>query len=442
MRMLSRLWPLATLYCGRLGTALVGVLLLPLFSQAMGARPFGVVAIILSTQSLMVALDLGLSIVLGRELAALGPDGLVRGRALFAHAERTLARLYLALLLLALVASRVVGWPLSAADIAAAVLLFGAVVHQNLGQTALLARQDYAWVGLNQLAGVLLRNLFTLACLHAIAPDLTVFVCSQALGACLHAGATRWRVARRLPAAGRDEAAPPATRSISLALLVQTAAGACAMQLDKPLVGTLAGAAATAPYYLATVLALTPLTFLAGPVVQFFQPKVIGQIAARSLSPALVRRFLLGILGSAFLPGLALWFAAPAVTALWLHGAPGHDVVAGYVRILVVGTSLGALGFLPNVLLVARRQYRFLASASSVLTLAVLGLAAWAASRGDVGMVCWAYCAYHVAAAVVQWLRALTLDPELRAALSPVTPTALGASLGTVGGGLLIHRFL
>ena len=230
--------------------------------------------------------------------------------------------------------------------------------------------------------------------------------------------------------------------SISIALLVQTAAGACAMQLDKPLVGALAGAAATAPYYLATVLALTPLTFLAGPVVQFFQPKVIGQIAERSLSPSLVRKFLLGILGSAFLPGLVLWFAAPAVTALWLRGAPDHAVVAGYVRILVVGTSLGALGFLPNVLLVAKRQYRFLATASTGLTLVVLALAARAAAGGDIGAVCYAYAGYHVAAAVVQWVRALGLDPELRAALWPVTPTALGASLGTVGGGLLIHRFL
>ncbi|HEY8977340.1 MAG TPA: hypothetical protein VIN75_24215, partial [Burkholderiaceae bacterium] len=211
---------------------------------------------------------------------------------------------------------------------------------------------------------------------------------------------------------------------------------------DKPLVGAFAGAAATAPYYLATVLALTPLTFLAGPVVQFFQPKAIAQIAAQALSPALVRKFLFGILASAFLPGLALWFAAPAVTALWLHGGGEHALVASYVRILVVGTSLGAIGYLPNVLLVARQQYRFLATASSGLTIAVLALTAWAASGGDVRTVCYVYATYHVAAAVVQWVRALTLDPELRAALSPVTPAALGASLGTVGGGLLIHRFL
>lgn len=442
MRMLSRLWPLATLYCGRLGTALVGVLLLPLFNQAMGPRQFGVVAIILSTQSLLIALDLGLSIILGRELAAPGPDGHPPARAPFLHAERLLARLYAALGVVALVAGRFVASPLSAADIAAVVVLCGAAVHQNLGQTALLARQDYAWVGLNQIAGVLLRNVFTLACLHLVGATLAVFVFSQAFGACLHAAVTRWRVTRLLPATGPAAVPPPAMWSISVALLVQTAAGACAMQLDKPLVGALAGAAATAPYYLATVLALTPLTFLAGPVVQFFQPKVIGQVAAGSLSPALVRKFLIGIVGSAFLPGLALWLAAPAITSLWLHGAPDQAAVAGYVRILVVGTSLGALGYLPNVLLVAKRQYRFLASASTCLTACVLALAAWAASHGDVRLVCVAYAAYHVAAAVVQWVRALTLDPELRAALWPVTPAALGASFGTVGGGLLIHRFL
>ena len=440
MTMLRRLWPLATLYCGRLGTALVGILLLPWFNRLMGAEQFGVVAIILSTQSLLVALDLGLAIVLGRDLAGLASDALPLGRAMFAQAERTLLRLYLALLALALLASRFVALPLSVPDILAVAVLFGAVVHQNLGQIALLARQDYAWVGLNQLIGVLLRNAFTLACLGWLAPTLTVFVVSQALGACAHALVTRARLARRLPRA--PAGAHPAFRSVSIALLMQTVAGACAMQLDKPLVGAFAGAAATAPYYLATVLALTPLTFLAGPVVQFFQPKVIAQIAAQALSPALVRKFLFGILVSAFLPGLALWFAAPAVTALWLHGGGQHEVIAGYVRILVVGTSLGAIGYLPNVLLVARQQYRFLATASSCLTIVVLALTAWAASGGDVRTVCIVYATYHIAAAVVQWVRALTLDPELRAALSPVTPAALGASLGTVGGGLLIHRFL
>jgi O-antigen/teichoic acid export membrane protein len=440
MTMLRRLWPLATLYCGRLGTALVGILLLPWFSRLMGPQQFGVVAIVLSTQSLLVALDLGLSIVLGRDLAGLAAGDLPLGRAMFAHAERTLLRLYAGLLVLALVASRFMASPLTAPDLVAVALLFGAVVHQNLGQVALLARQDYAWVGLNQLIGVLLRNAFTLACLSMLAPSLTVFVASQALGACVHALVTRWRLARRLPPA--PAGAHPAFRTVSFALLLQTVAGACAMQLDKPLVGAFAGAAATAPYYLATVLALTPLTFLAGPVVQFFQPKVIAQIAARALSPALVRKFLFGILASAFLPGLALWFAAPAVTALWLHGGGEHALVASYVRILVVGTSLGAIGYLPNVLLVARQQYRFLAAASSGLTIAVLALTAWAASGGDVRTVCYVYATYHVAAAVVQWVRALTLDPELRAALSPVTPAALGASLGTVGGGLLIHRFL
>jgi len=438
--MLRRLWPLATLYCGRLGTALVGILLLPWFSRLMGPQQFGVVAIILSTQSLLVALDLGLSIVLGRDLAGLAAGDLPLGRAMFAHAERTLLRLYAGLLVLALVASRFMAVPLAAPDLVAVAVLFGAVVHQNLGQVALLARQDYAWVGLNQLIGVLLRNAFTLACLSMLAPSLTVFVASQALGACVHALVTRWRLARRLPPA--PAGAHPAFRAVSLALLMQTVAGACAMQLDKPLVGAFAGAAATAPYYLATVLALTPLTFLAGPVVQFFQPKAIAQIAAQALSPALVRKFLFGILASAFLPGLALWFAAPAVTALWLHGGGEHALVASYVRILVVGTSLGAIGYLPNVLLVARQQYRFLATASSGLTIAVLALTAWAASGGDVRTVCYVYATYHVAAAVVQWVRALTLDPELRAALSPVTPAALGASLGTVGGGLLIHRFL
>ena len=439
--MLRQLWPLAMLYCGRLGTALVGILLLPIFSRLLGPQEFGVVAIILSTQSLMVALDLGMAIVLGRDLAGLPAGAQSRGHAMFSHAERNLVRLYGTLMVVALIASRFMALPLAPLDIAAVVILFGAATHQNVAQVSLLARQDYAWVGINQFAGIVLRNVFTLACMQLIAANLTVFVLSQSLGAGLHALCTRWRLVRLLPA-GATSLKGSSFHSMSIPLLVQTIAGACAMQLDKPAVGAFAGAAATAPYYLATVLALTPLTFLAGPVVQFFQPKVIGQIAAEALSPALVRKFLVGILGSAFLPGLMLWLAAPALTTLWLHGAHDHALVSDYVRILVVGTSLGALGFLPNVLLVARRQYRFLATASTGLAIVVLALSCWAASDGNVRMVCFAYAGYHILAAVIQWARALTLDGELRAALLPVTPMAVAASLGTVGGGLLLSRFL
>jgi O-antigen/teichoic acid export membrane protein len=441
---LRRLWPLLMLYSGRLGTALVGLLVLPLFNQMLGPEQFGIVAILLSLQTLLVILDLGLSISIGRDVASLAAEQLSLVRAMHIHAEKVLVALYVGILLLTLVARLFFDMPIGLSGLLVTVLLFGAITHQNVSQVALLARQDYAWSGVGQLLAVLLRHLLTLACFHLFAATLDVFLYTQCVGAVLYAWLTRARLLGRLPSVDSTLSLPlPQARQLSMALMVHGIAGACAMQLDKPIVGALAGAVQTTPYYLATVLSLTPLTFLAGPVVQFFQPKLMAALARSEapLDPALVRRFLLCIIATAFVPGLVLWLAAEPLTSLWLHGAPNHVLVSDYTRILVVGATFGALGYVPHVLLVARQQYTFMAVASLSLTTVTLLGTAWAAFDGDVRRICYIYAGYHTAAAVVLWWRAQTHDAVLRRALLPAMPIAILACVGSFGIGLLVYRF-
>lgn len=441
---LRRLWPLMMLYAGRLGTALVGLLVLPLFNKLLGPEQFGVVAILLSLQTLLVILDLGLAISMGRDVASLSAEQLPLVRAMLFHAEKVLAVLYAGILLLTLVARLFFDMPLGFSGLLVTVLLFGAITHQNVSQVALLARQDYAWAGVGQLMAVLLRHLLTLACFHLFAATLDVFLYTQCAGAVLYAWLTRTRLLARIPPVDSTLPLPAShARKLSMALMVNGIAGACAMQLDKPIVGALAGAAQTTPYYLATVLSLTPLTFLAGPVVQFFQPKLMASLARSEglVDPALVRRFLLCIIATAFVPGLVLWLAAEPLTALWLHRAPNHVVVSEYTRILVVGATFGALGYVPHVLLVARQQYTFMAVASLALTTLTLLGTAWAAFHGDVRRICYIYATYHTAAAVVLWWRAQNHDAVLRRALAPVAPIAVLACLSSIVLGLLVLRF-
>lgn len=441
-----RLVPLVMLYSGRLGTALIGLLILPVFSRQLGTEQFGAVAVILSMQALLVMLDLGLSVSVGRDVASLKNEQIFRARAMLVHAEKILVRLYGALMGAALLLNPWLDMPLNSATLLAVILLFGLVTHQNICQVALLARQDYVWAGAAQLVGVVSRHLLTLAGFHLIEATLDVFVWTQLLGAVLFAVSTRMRLLAKLPETSSEIllSSQPAARRLSMALLLQGVAGACVMQLDKPIVGALTGASQTAPYYLATVLSLTPLTFLAGPMVQFFQPKLIAALSKDevSLEARQLRFFLSSIVATAFVPGLLLWLAAGPVTELWLRGLPEQPLVAEYTRVIVVGATIGALGYVPHVLLVARQEYAFLASSSSLLTLMTLLATTWAAWRGDVRMVCYIYAVYHVTAAVVLWWRARTLDATLRRVLAPATPMALMACAGFAGACFLLQHLL
>jgi O-antigen/teichoic acid export membrane protein len=405
-----------------------------------------VIAILLSLQTLLVILDLGLAISIGRDVASLSAEQLPLVRAMLFHAEKVLAVLYAGILLFTLVARLFFDMPLGFSGLLVTVLLFGAITHQNVSQVALLARQDYVWAGAAQLVGVVSRHLLTLAGFHLIEATLDVFVWTQLLGAVLFAVSTRMRLLAKLPETSSEIllSSQPAARRLSMALLLQGVAGACVMQLDKPIVGALTGAAQTAPYYLATVLSLTPLTFLAGPMVQFFQPKLMAALSKDevSLEARQLRFFLSSIVATAFVPGLLLWLAAVPVTELWLRGLPEQPLVAEYTRVIVVGATIGALGYVPHVLLVARQEYAFLASSSSLLTLMTLLATTWAAWRGDVRMVCYIYAVYHVTAAVVLWWRARTLDATLRRVLAPATPMALMACAGFAGACFLLQYLL
>ena len=88
-------------------------------------------------------------------------------------------------------------------------------------------------------------------------------------------------------------------------IILFTAAGAAVTQLDKPLVSAFSSAASVAPYFLATTLCTLPIALLAGPLSQYFQPKILIAIesnlhqAARQQLQRFVLLLLLAIGGDA-----------------------------------------------------------------------------------------------------------------------------------------------
>lgn len=416
---------LLMLYAGKVSGVLISLLFIPLFSRTLGDSQFGAVAVILSLQMLLMMLDLGLSTLIGREMAAAkeGPEALL---AQLKDAAWVLAVFYLVLGAVALgIRTLTPWWQIDLATVLGCVALFGLLTLQNLGYTVLLSRQQFTTASSLQFVGNLGRAGATALVLTQVSATLQAFVFAQLLCATLHAAATAVQCRRALrqdpgwtglPQPRERMAARLALVRRGAPLALMMAAGAAVMQLDKPLISALMSTASTAPYFLAMTLCLAPTSILAGPVTQYFQPQLIqvAGLGQPALAMTVARRFVLALAAVTLLPCVLLWALRQPLIHLWLGAQPSNALIADYVQILLPGIAVGALGYLPYSLLLSARDYRFQAALGTGLTVVTLSLAAFSATLQSVEGVCLVYAAYHTTAMLLSWLRALYL-PATRA---------------------------
>jgi O-antigen/teichoic acid export membrane protein len=416
---MRRFGPIAIMYGGRASTALLGLLVLPLLNRLLSASAFGLVAVILSLQALVVMLDLGLAITTGRDIAAAPADAMETRRRIVLHAERVLSVAYVACALIAVVMALIISLPIGPLPILLLVATLWMVTWQNILNVALMAHQDFVLATAFQFGGLLLRHAFSLALVAFWAPTVEAFIIGQVLGALPMLLGLRVIVFRRFAGGDEEAPAPLGLKAINSAVIVQGIAGACALQLDKPIISALASPQQTGPYFLASVLAMVPITFLAAPVSQFFQPKVVAAIAAGRDGDArrLFAQLILAILAAAVVPGFVIAFLATPITAAWLSSHGNQPIVAHLLPILISGTAISALGLIPIMALTAIRDYRFIALVSTLLTLLVLTATALLARQNDMTGICVAYAIYHISAAIILWCRAAILVPSFRSPL-------------------------
>lgn len=279
---------MAMLYASKTGAVLVGIFILPQFNHLLGAQQFGVVAVIFSFQALLLILDLGMSTLVGRDIAAADPaaGGAV---ASWRTAEMVISAFYVVLLPLALLSTSFMDMPLSPGQVLATLLLFWAMTVQNIGQAALLAKHHFIEAGSIQVLGVATRGVVTLLALNIVGANLTVFLAAQVTCSLAQVIATHIRCAQLLRTVGSSTAGfdPSLAQCGGMvrrggSLMLFGIAGAAVMQLDKPIVSAFTSATEMAPYYLATMLCLTPLSILAGPFGLFSRHGASVAVDARS----------------------------------------------------------------------------------------------------------------------------------------------------------------
>ncbi len=411
---------LALLYASKSGAVVVGLLILPLFNKWLGPEQFGVVALIFSLQAFLIVLDFGMSTIVGRDLAVANTS-LNHQFVTWRAAEVAISAGYALLLLPAFIGGMLVKGPLSPTATMLCVGLFWALTLQNIGQSALLAKQHYVAAATIQVFGVLARNGLSAAALFWIAPTLTCFVSVQASVAITQMLVTRWQCNRVLIGSAHQLDVPELKARVRhLAKLGQPLmmfglAGAAVMQLDKVIVSALMSPRELAPYFLAMTLCLTPLSVLASPIAQFFQPKLVQAISADDAARTrrTLLRFVQGLTIFALVPTAAIWLFRDSIITLWLHGSGDVATVSSYSEVLLPGIALGALGYIPFIMLTSRQDYHFQARYSVALTVITLLATCIAARFHSLMAICLIYACYHSASTIGSWYRSTRLDPLL-----------------------------
>jgi O-antigen/teichoic acid export membrane protein len=323
-----RLIDLGLLYISKSGAILVGLLILPFFNSQLGPDLFGIVALILSLQAFLLFVDFGMATMVGRDLAAAETTALQR-YATWRAAESVISLLYLALAAIALVASWLWGGSLTSLEILGCCFLFWALTLQNIGQSALLARHQFAGAAVLQITGVLTRHGLTALMLLWISPTLTCFIVTQSVVGVVQMLLTRWCCILELkPTTLELVLYNISTRAKAMLLagkplMVFGLAGTAVMQLDKVIVSGVMSPRELGPYFLATTFCMTPISVLAAPVAQFFQPRLVN--AFSGADPVEMQSTINKYIGSLALftlfPAGLLWLLREPLIGLWLQNS-------------------------------------------------------------------------------------------------------------------------
>ena len=409
---------LAMLFASRAGGVLVMLFFIPYFYRLLGAEQFGVVAVILSLQALLMMIDLGMSTMVGRDIAMLGHDS-SQAIKTWRNAEAVLTLYYLAILLLAF-AWRLVSSAMGLSEISVVlvVMMFWALVLQNLGQTVLLGAKSFKIASTIQLFGALFRASATVISLQHFSATVFVFITAQLLTALIQLIVTRWvcNVALREYLHKSKQVKNEISDCIELVkrgkpLLISGLAGAAVMQLDKPIIAAFNSVQEVSTYFLAVTFCMTPIAVLAGPVVQYFQPSLIACLSKKDQSETrvIIVQFVWMLLLATMLPSAVLWLYRDFWLNLWLGEQPTMAKISSYVMILLPGVAVGSFGYIPVVLLTAAQEYKFQARLALFLaigTLSAIFIFAW---KNSLQLICWVYVSYFILATVASWNRAIKI---------------------------------
>lgn len=410
---------LGMLFLARCGGALVTLIFVPIYFKMLGTEKFGVVSLVLAMQALFLMLDFGISTIVGRDIASLNTKDR-KYRSIWHNGEILLSIFYIGLGIISILYTQKNNfYGLSQLVVLQVVILLWAIVLQNLSQTVLLSAHYFKTASSIQFLGNMGKGALTVLALYYFGNTIQIFICAQLLSAILQLYLTRNINKKIFKECGVENIGIYSwTGCVALAkkcksLMLFSFAGAAVMQLDKLIIAKFISTNDVAEYYLAVVFCMLPISFLAGPISQFFQPKIIQALMVDNKKEAkkIVYQFVYVLVTITTIFSAALWFYRAELIELWLGNSTSVKIITSYTLILLPGVAIGAFGYVPYILLTAFQEYRFQSIFSTFLSIITLIFVMYYSINKDMFAICWIYAFYHVSATIFPWIYTYYMKP-------------------------------
>jgi O-antigen/teichoic acid export membrane protein len=414
MKERQNLLNLCLIFASKTGGILVGIYFLPLFNEVLGSAIFGIVAVILSLQSLLLTLDLGMATLVGRDTAYNKKQNAL---IMIREAEIVISAMYCFLLPGALLWWSLGEQTISLISLFAILLMFWMLTIQNISFAALYAKQAYKTASLIQFFGVIWRAVFTLVLINNIAATLDIFILAQFIATLINfvvikLVCTRLFITKHIDKKVKKVEKINFSSCIELAnrgkpLVLVSLAGAAVMQLDKSIVAIFMSAEDLVPYFLASAFSMLPIAVLAGPIKQFFQPKIIQAYSLKSKIKlyAQVKNYVIALVTIVVLVTGGIWWFNDSILNLWLQGNKQSKDVEALTKVLLPALAFGAIGYIPYVFIVIAEDYKFQAKFSAIMTIITLIFVTMFAFSKNIYLIAITYLLYHSLSTMGLWYR-------------------------------------
>ncbi|MFM9912812.1 MAG: lipopolysaccharide biosynthesis protein [Methylophilaceae bacterium] len=390
-------------FLGRGWTALLGILLVPIYIRIIGIEAYGLIGAFAALQALLGLLDMGLSTTLNREMARSGAGEVTaESQGELVHTLEIVYWIMSGLILLIMLGATpfvakhwVHAQSLGVKDMILAGSLMGLTMAlqwpQSLYNGGLLGLERH--VLLNQIAGFInfLKYVGVLPVLWFVSPTLQAYLAWQVLVAVLGTLTLRVALWRLLP----DTSASYRFSWNRLREVWRFAAGMNLItlmtiplsQLDKVILSRILSLEAFGYYTVASQLAMVTSVVIA-PVFTSYFPRFCRLVSLRD-NEALAKNYHAAcqFVAAIITPmALALAFFSPVILHVWSGDSRLVEHVAPIASLLVLGNMVNGYMNIPYALTLAYGWTRFAIVQNAFIALVLAPVMVWAAvNHGAIG---------------------------------------------------------
>jgi O-antigen/teichoic acid export membrane protein len=390
-------------YVGQVWTALMGLVLVPVYIKYLGMEAYGLIGIFTLLQAWLTLLDMGMTPTLSREMARYTAG---------AHTEQSIRDLLRTLEIICFVLAVVlcVGLSLCStwlsthwlqtekiapAELAQAINIMSLVIAlrfvEGLYKSAIVGLQQQVWLNIASAILATLRSGGAVLVLIWIAPTIELFFLWQGVVSIITIVAfitlTYWHLPTSTQPAKFSYEQLQAVKRFAGGMMAITLLSLLLTQVDKIILSRVLSLELFGYYTLASMIAGTLIQVIT-PITQAYTPR-FAELVAQNNIPVLIKSYHQGaqLVSVLLIPAsLMLVFFGDKLLILWTGNATLVENVSPLLALLAIGTMLNGFMFIPYILTLAYGWTKFAIYQNIIAVVFLIPAMVWATIHyGSIG---------------------------------------------------------